>query len=133
MASSKKPRQPNYNKIYAHDAEMAEEAKAVWHDAIVHLVDCKLLDSRRARIADRYARACAEYEKLYPEAARLGPVKKGPKDGDVWNMRWGAVKDLNVQIQKFEDALLISPKAANAKAAPGAGGGGRPRNEFLDD
>lgn len=112
---------------------MAEIARDVWHDTITHLVECKLLDPRRARIADRYARACAEYESLYPEAALLGPVKKGPKDGDVWNMRWGAVKDLNVQIQKFEDALLISPKAANAKAAPGAGGGGRKRNEFLDD
>jgi hypothetical protein len=132
MASDRKPRQPNYAKIYEDHPEMAEVAREIWHDVVGHLVACKLLDSRRTRIADRYARACAEYERLYPLAAATGPVKKGPKNGDVWNMLWGAVKDLNVQMQKFEDALLISPKAANAQAPAGPGGGGRPANEFLD-
>ncbi|EBA18389.1 hypothetical protein RSK20926_11739 [Roseobacter sp. SK209-2-6] len=132
MSNGKKPRQPNYSKIFGAHPEMAEVAKMVWHDVIGHLVACDLLDTRRARIADRYARACAEYERIYPEAAKDGPVNKGKNGGDVWNMKWGAVKDLNVQMQKFEDALLIAPKAANATAAPGGSGGGKPANEFLD-
>lgn len=132
MAKDRKPKQPNYAKIYEHSPEMAVTAREIWHDVVGHLVACKLLDTRRTRIADRYARACAEYEYLYPQAAALGPVRKGKNGGDVWNMLWGAVKDLNVQMQKFEDALLISPKAANAQAAPAKGGGGKPANEFLD-
>jgi hypothetical protein len=128
----KKPRQPSYSVIFRDNPEMADTAIRVWQDVAEHLDANRLWDSRRARIADRYARTFAEYEYLYPTCAAEGPVKPGKNGGDMWNMKWGAVKDMNILLQKFEEALLISPKASNAIIAGSGGGGARPKNEFLD-
>ena len=118
----KKPRQPRYADIFRPNDEDNGEAEAkrakaseVWHDTIDWLTENGLLNSRRVDIADRYARAYAEYSVIYPVAASEGPVTKGPNGGDVFNFKWSAVEKLQDRMAKFEDALLISPKAAQDK------------------
>lgn len=114
---SQKPRAPRYADIFKDDPEKEAKAKEVWRDTIAWLDESGLLNARRIEIADRYARACAEYHALYPIAASEGPVKVGPNGGDVFNFNWSAVEKLNDRMAKFEDALLISPKAAQDKVA----------------
>ncbi|QQM31723.1 P27 family phage terminase small subunit [Martelella lutilitoris] len=113
----KKPRQPRYADIFRADEEKAVKAKEVWRETIDWLDENGLLTVRRVEIADRYARACAEYHALYPIAVEEGPVKVGPNGGDVFNFNWSACEKLNDRMAKFEDALLISPKSAQDKVA----------------
>ena len=67
------------------------------------------ISAGRLAVADRYARAYAEYERLYPIAAAEGPVKAGPNGGYVFNFTWSAVEKLNERIAKFEAKLKIDP------------------------
>lgn len=114
---TKRPNPPRYSSIFRLDKGKQAKAKDVWSDTICWLEDNGLMTPRRVEIADRYARACAEYHALYPIAADEGPVKVGPNGGDVFNFNWSAVEKLNDRMAKFEDALLISPKAAQDKIA----------------
>ena len=114
---SQKPRAPRYADIFRADKTKQAKAKEVWADTISWLDENGLMTPRRVEIADRYARTCAEYHALYPIAAEEGPVKVGPNGGDVFNFNWSAVEKLNDRMAKFEDALLISPKAAQDKVA----------------
>ena len=107
-------RQPRYRQMYFDD-EMAENACVRWAEIVQHLKENNLLSTVRLRMADRYVRAMVEYDSLYPTALKDGPVKTGPKGGDFYNMTWGAIERLNDRIAKFEDAFLISPKAAGGK------------------
>lgn len=107
-----KPRQPRYRQVFAANPEMAELACEYWQIAVQHLCDNDLLTDARVRMADRYARACAEYEIIHAKAQEEGPVRVGPNGGDVFNFLWSAAEKLNDRIAKLEDALLISPKAA---------------------
>jgi hypothetical protein len=110
-------RQPRYADIFRASPEMAENASRVWQDVKEHLVNAGLATPRRIEIADRYARACAEYEKLYPIAAEEGPVKEGPNGGDVFNFNWSAVEKLNDRMAKFEDQLSLDlRRSVNADA-----------------
>lgn len=111
----KRPRQPSYKRIFAGNAEMQSVAIEAWGRAMDHLEENSLLTPSRANTADRYARAVAEYEFHYPQAASEGPVKVGPNGGDVFNYIWSAVEKLNDRIARLEDMLLISPKAAGGK------------------
>jgi phage terminase small subunit len=104
-----KPRQPRYAQIFKDDAEMLETAKAKWAEAVSHLEENGWISAGRLAVADRYARAYAEYERLYPIAAAEGPVKAGPNGGDVFNFTWSAVEKLNERIAKFEAKLKIDP------------------------
>ncbi|MGB1215957.1 MAG: P27 family phage terminase small subunit [Pikeienuella sp.] len=111
----KNPRAPRYADIYRTNPDMEAKAKKVWRDSISWLEENNLLTEQRVEIADRYARACAEYHSIYPIAAEEGPVKVGPNGGDVFNFNWSACEKLNDRMAKFEDALLIAPKAAQDK------------------
>jgi hypothetical protein len=113
-------RQPRYTQIYKHDEVMAENAKEIWATVISHLKDNGIVTKARLKTADRYVRAHVEYDNLYPIAAAEGPVKGGPNGGDVFNFNWSACEKLNDRLGKFEDSLLISPKAASDKLAPKA-------------
>ena len=116
----KTPRQPRYGQIYASDEFMHEAAVEAWQRAIAHLTDTGNITPPRIEIADRYARAYAEYLKLYPEAAEVGPVKTGPNGGDVFNFVWSAVEKLNDRLAKFEAKLGIDvDRAEPPKAPPG--------------
>jgi P27 family predicted phage terminase small subunit len=111
-------RQPRYAQIYKHDADMALNAKELWATVIAHLQENGIATKARLKTADRYVRAHVEYDNLYPIAAAEGPVKEGPNGGDVFNFNWSVCEKLNDRLGKFEDALLISPKAASDKLAP---------------
>ncbi|PHR57921.1 MAG: hypothetical protein COA43_11120 [Robiginitomaculum sp.] len=108
------PRQPRYRQIFV-DVEMAENACVRWIEVVKHLEDNDLITQVRLRIADRYVRALVEYDDLYEKAIVDGPVKEGPNGGDVFNFVWSAVEKLNDRIAKFEDSLLVSPKAVGDK------------------
>lgn len=114
-----KPRQPRYAQIFAHDSEMVDMAKAKWAEAIDHLTENGWVTPGRVAIADRYARAYAEYESIYPIAVKEGPVTVGPNGGDVFNFRWSVIEKLNERLAKFEAKLKIDP-AENAEARPPA-------------
>jgi len=105
-----KPRQPRYAQIFKDDQAKAETAKEKWHDAVNHLEANGWLTAGRLAIADRYARAYAEYEALYPEAVKEGPVKVGPNGGDVFSFLWSAVEKLNERLAKLEAKLKIDPQ-----------------------
>jgi hypothetical protein len=107
-------RQPRYADIFRDDTDKAEIASRVWQDVKAHLQENDLVTALRVQIADRYARAYAEYEVLYPSAAE-GPVKAGPNGGDVFRFEWSAVEKLNDRLAKFEKALLISPESAGGE------------------
>ncbi|MGB6230828.1 MAG: hypothetical protein WBF53_11980 [Litorimonas sp.] len=113
-------RQPRYKDIFAKAADgaaMAALAATKWAEVKAHLEDNNLTTRTRIGMADRYVRACVEYEFLYPVAVQEGPVKAGPNGGDVFNFTWSAVEKLNDRIAKMEDSLLIAPKAADGKVA----------------
>ena len=101
----KKPRQPRYAQIFRDNEARAEVATEAWKRAIKHLEDIDRLEAPKVAIVDRYARAYAEYEELYPIAAEEGPVTAGPNGGDVFNFRWSAVEKLNDRLAKFEAKL----------------------------
>ena len=112
----KKPRQPRYKQIFAHDEAMQETAATKWAEAIAHLTENDWITDGRVAVADRYARAYAEYEHLYPIAVLEGPVKVGPNGGDVFNFNWSTVEKLNERIAKLELKLRIDPaEGANEK------------------
>lgn len=113
----KKPRAPRYAEIFRGNSEKQATAKKAWQETIDWLEENDLLTTRRVEIADRYARAYAEYEFLYPQASTEGPVKPGPNDGEFVNLNWSMLEKLNDRLLKFEDALLISPKAAQDKVS----------------
>lgn len=116
-----KPRQPRYAQIFQSNEEQQAVAKSKWAEAVEHLEDNGLTTDSRLYIADRYARACAEYEVLYPVAASEGPVKRGPNGGDVFNFNWSAVEKLNERIAKFEAKLKMdvdSETGAKPSRAP---------------
>lgn len=102
-----KPRCPEYGRIFTDCEDKAKEAKSVWRQVIDELEAKGAVTSLRVKIADRYARACAEYAALYPITAKEGPVKRGPNGGDVFNFRWSAVEKLNDRLAKFEDQLRL--------------------------
>lgn len=114
-----RPRQPRYADIFKADPEKAETAKAKWRDAIDHLERNGWVTPGRIAVADRYARAYAEYEALYPVAVTEGPVKVGPNGGDVFNFNWSAVEKLNERLAKLEAKLKIDP-ADGAEEKPPA-------------
>ena len=112
---SDRPRQPRYRQVFAAHPEMAELACEYWQVAVDHLCQYDLLTEARVRTADRYARACAEFEIIHAKAQIDGPVKEGPNGGELFNFYWSAAEKLNDRIAKFEDALLISARAAGDK------------------
>jgi len=91
---------------------MQETAKAKWVEAISHLTENDWITDGRVAVADRYARAYAEYEHLYPISVKEGPVKTGPNGGDVFNFNWSTVEKLNERIAKLEAKLKIDPADA---------------------
>lgn len=114
-------RQPAYTQIYkgvTRGADMAKFAASKWAEIKSHIQDMGLETRSRYSMADRYVRACTEYHFLYPLAVKEGAVKRGPNGGDLFSMRWAACDKLNDRILKFEEALLISPKAAEGKLSP---------------
>jgi hypothetical protein len=113
-----KPRQPRYAQIFEHDEAMHETAKSKWAEAVAHLAENGWISAGRLAVADRYARAYAEYENLYPIAVKEGPVKSGPNGGDVFNFTWSAVEKLNERIAKFEAKLKIDPTDDAATKPP---------------
>lgn len=113
-------RQPRYGQIFSFDEDMAANAKVLWAEVIGHLTENNLVSKSRLKTADRYVRAHVEYDNLYPIASEEGPVKEGPNGGDVFNFNWSACEKLNDRLGKFEDALLISPKASLDKLVPKA-------------
>lgn len=114
-----KPRQPRYADIFKEREDMLETAKAKWAEVVAHLTEKDLITESRVAVADRYARAYAEYEWLYPIAVSEGPVKEGPNGGDVFNFNWSAVEKLNERLAKFEAKLKIDPTdGVEAKAPP---------------
>ena len=115
-----KPRQPRYAQIFEDNPEKAEIAKMKWREAVEHLQAHGWLTEGRLAVADRYARAYAEYESLYPKAASEGPVKVGPNGGDVFSFTWSAVEKLNERLAKLEAKLKIDP-ADNAAERPPEG------------
>lgn len=116
-------RQPRYRQIFSERPEMGELAAQAWQSVYAHLAENGLVTDRRMVIADRYARAVAEYEYHYPKAAEEGPVKVGPNGGDCAGMLWTMVVKLADQIGRYEETLLISPRVAQERLAA------RPANE----
>lgn len=124
---AKKTVSPAFDEVFAHNADMAATAKAKWSDAVAHLTENGWVTPGRLAVADRYARAYAEYENLYPTAVAEGPVKVGPNGGDVFNFTWSAVEKLNERLAKLEAKLKIDPSddapqkppASNPTAADG--------------
>ena len=94
---------------------MAEIATDRWQVAVEHLKSTGNLTKARVFIADRYARASAEFEMLHPVAAAQGPVKIGETGGEFFNYIWSAVEKLNDRIAKFEAKLKMDV----AEVAPG--------------
>ncbi len=113
-----KPRQPRYAQIFNDDPAKADIAKAKWAEAVGHLGDNGWITPGRLAVADRYARAYAEYETLYPIAAAEGPVKVGPNGGDVFNFNWSAVEKLNERLAKLETKLKIDPSEDASERPP---------------
>lgn len=113
---------PRYGLIFRDSPEQAETAKAKWAEVVAHLEANDWVTPGRLAVADRYARAYAEYEALYPVAAAEGPVKVGPNGGDVFNFNWSAVEKLNERLAKLEAKLKIDPndEAERPPAAPKA-------------
>lgn len=115
-----KPRQPRYKQIFSEDEDMQSTAVSKWTEAVAHLVQNGWVTDGRLAVADRYARAYAEYEKIYPTAAAEGPVKLGPNGGDVFNFKWSAVDKLNERIAKLEAKLKIDPGEDSGSKPPAA-------------
>ena len=113
-----KPRQPSYSRIFGDDEEKADTAKEVWSEIVADLEARGALTPTRAKIADRYAGACAEYQALYPIAVKEGPVKVGPNGGDVFNFNWSAVEKLNDRMAKFEDQLRVDLRHSDVADIP---------------
>jgi len=113
-----KPKRPIYSRVFEGKDEMAAHAETCWNRAIEHLSEAGFLTPPRVEIADRYARACAEYAVLYPNAAAVGPVKVGPNGGDVFNFEWSAVEKLNDRIAKFEAKLGMDVNGEAPTAKP---------------
>lgn len=115
---------PDYASIFAeHDNTegMSAFALSLWHERIEELAGRSLLTSGRALIVDRYVRACTQYEFRYPLAMAEGPTRKSDGGGEYANMNWSAIGKLNEQIMKFEEMLLIPPKASEAGTATRTG------------
>lgn len=119
-----KPRQPRYAQIFC-DPEDAEKSDAMcktavtkWSEVIEHLRKNDWITAGRIAVADRYARAYAEYEYLYPIAVKEGPVKKGPNGGDVFNFNWSTVEKLNERLSKLEAKLRIDPADGSVERPP---------------
>ena len=108
-------RMPRYADIFRDDDDARAIAVSSWRMAVDHLQSTGNVTDARLGIADRYARACAEFEKLYPRAWAEGPVREGPNGGDVFNYTWTAVEKLNDRIAKFEAKLKMDV----AEVAPG--------------
>lgn len=125
------PRQPRYGQIFKDDLEKLETAKAKWREAVDHLLANGWVTPGRLAVADRYARAYAEYESLYPVAVSEGPVKVGPNGGDVFNFTWSAVEKLNERLAKLEAKLKIDPAEGAAERPPPTPKA--PADEYLED
>lgn len=113
-----KPRQPRFRQIFGkreNTEEMAAYAAVAWAEVIEHLEENGLTTKTRIDTARRYVLARTEHEFLYPEAMAEGPTITAGSGGEYANMKWSAVGKLNEQIMKFEDSLLISPRAADGK------------------
>lgn len=113
-----KVRQPAYARIFKDSPERAEVAKSKWRDAVAHLEANGWVTPGRLAVADRYARAYAEYEVLYPVAVAEGPVKTGPNGGDVFSFTWSAVEKLNERLAKLEAKLRIDPAEGASERVP---------------
>lgn len=114
-------RQPRYKQIYAKAVsgdEMAVYAAEKWAEVKMHLVENDLVSKPRLGMADRYVRACTDYEFLYRQVVEDGPVKVSAQTGgEYFNYLWSACEKLNDRILKMEASLLISPQAAEGKLA----------------
>ncbi len=132
-----KVKKPNYITVFKAHASPKTKAKlasSLWVEVIEHLTENDLLTKPRVRLADRYVRVCVEYEALYPQAMKNGPTLKSKKKGggEYANMKWHAVGNLNQQILKFEESLMILPKAAGDKLESKKPQGKKtPADEFL--
>jgi phage terminase small subunit len=131
MSGSDEVAMPAYGHIFRGKPEMADVAKEKWREAIDHLAANNWITPGRLAVADRYARAYAEYEDIYPSAMEEGPVRKGPNGGDVFNFKWSAADKLNERIRKLETKLRIDPEG-NGRVAP-AGGSKTAADDYLDD
>lgn len=134
---------PDYGSIFAAEADgdtlslddrahMAAVATRAFGETIEQLRIAGQVTKRRVEIADRYARACAEYAVYHPIASKDGPVKKGPNGGDVFNFMWSAVEKINDRLAKFEDQLKLDLRHADLgdnkpPSRPAAA------DEYLDD
>ena len=113
--------------------EMTVFAVDVWHTVLAELRSNGLKTAARTHILERYVLARTEFQFLYPVAMKDGPTRTSDGGGEYASMPWAAVRRLSDQISKFEDALMISPKAAGAEIVPEAPvKPWSPADEFLD-
>jgi len=113
-------KKPNYVKVFKKHNQpksRADYASEAYDEALEYLKDGGLVTKARLNTLDRYVRARTEYEFLYASAMSGGPALKKRGGGSYANMEWSAVGKLNEQIMKFEESLLISPRAAQDKVA----------------
>lgn len=120
---------PDYSAVFDKE-EQAIVAERKWRDAVEALQDRGLLTKARLAMADRYARAYAEYETLYPLAVLEGPVKIGPNGGDVFNFNWSAVEKLNERIAKLEAKLRFDVEDSDTGDKPPSPQS--PADDYLD-
>jgi hypothetical protein len=125
--------QPRYKTVFKNNDEKAELARLFWAEAVEHLEQNGFTTKTRLATADRYVRARVEFEFLSPIALEEGPVKEGPNGGDVFNFNWSAVKKLGDEILKYEESLLISPKAAGGVIINRPPTKPAAADEFLED
>jgi phage terminase small subunit len=124
-------RQPRYAQIFADDPEMCAVATEKWREVVEHLKANDWVTAGRLSVADRYARAYAEYEKHYPQAVAEGPVKVGPNGGDLFNFLWSVVEKLNERLAKLEAKLKIDPDGEATVTT--ARGPKTKADEYLED
>ena len=109
---------------------MAAVADLAWAEASAFLEERQQLTPTRAKIVDRYARAYAEYETHFAEAALNGPVNIGERNGGEFaSLKWSAIEKLNERLMKFERSLGISVEGKSEPVA--TGGAGKPQAKAL--
>ena len=117
MARKKAPASPNtgpdFAKVFSGDVTKIKVATQVYQQSIEHLEQQSLGTKLRYAIADRYARAYAEYEALYTTVSKTGPVSDGPNGGKFFNLEWSALDKLNVTLAKFEEQLRLDLRHAD--------------------
>ena len=108
-------KQPKYSEIFKSRLQMAAKAAIYWSEVVTHLETNGLTTKTRLAQADRYVRARAEYEGIYPQSFEEGPISESDKGGRFFNLLWSAREKLSDRISKLEDQLMISPRIAEGK------------------